>query len=89
MVFGGAGFSAISFRKLDTRSSGSWGGGASLNLERFGGGASAIGAAARGGLSLVPPWLWMWSGGGVGAWRWQRCWQRYSDLCTHRYASRR
>ena len=40
--FGGAGFSAISLRKLDTRSSGSCGGGASENLLRFGGGASAI-----------------------------------------------
>ena len=40
--FGGAGFSAISFRKDETRSSGSCGGGASENLLRFGGGASAI-----------------------------------------------
>ena len=42
MGFGGAGFSAISFRKEETRSSGSCGGGASENFERFGGGASAI-----------------------------------------------
>ena len=40
--FGGAGFSAISFRKDDTRSSGSCGGGASENFDRLGGGASAI-----------------------------------------------
>ena len=40
--FGGAGFSAISFRKELTRSSGSCGGGASENFDLFGGGASAI-----------------------------------------------
>ena len=35
-------FSAISFRNDETKSSGSCGGGASENLLRFGGGASAI-----------------------------------------------
>ena len=40
--FGGAGFSAISFRNDETKSSGSCGGGASENFERLGGGASAI-----------------------------------------------
>ena len=70
--FGGAGFSAISFRKELTRSSGSCGGGASENFERLGGGASAMAAVARGG---PPPWLWMmWISGAwpPGSDGWQR-----------------
>ena len=58
--FGGAGFSAISFRKDETKSSGSCGGGASENFERLGGGASAMAAAARAAvLSLVVDGVWI------------------------------
>ena len=60
---GGGGFSAISFRKELTRSSGSCGGGASENFDRFGGGASAIFCGA-GRSSLVSVML----SGGLGAW---------------------
>ena len=52
---------AISAKNDDTKSSGSCGGGASLNFERFGGGASAILCGA----SCSPLVSVMLSGGGA------------------------